>query len=272
MKNLVLFIALAMSLSACTAQPTSLANLQTETFTVRGNCGMCKKAIEKSLKVDGVVKADWDQDTKIMTVSYDSTRISLDQIQRNIAAAGYDNDGQRGNDQAYANLPDCCQYDRTTPGSTTTPAEAAPASDSTMKAQINAVLLAYYAVKSALTKDDGKTVATEALQLLATLDEVDVSLMDAGQKSQYESLREKISFDAGHISETNNLKHQRDHFDTLSDNVWLLVKAFDANEQPVYRQFCPMVKKYWVSGDKAIKNPYYGKEMLTCGSVRETLQ
>ena len=43
------------------------------TFGVRGNCGMCKKTIEKAANsVDGVSKADWIKDKKMMMVSFDS--------------------------------------------------------------------------------------------------------------------------------------------------------------------------------------------------------
>lgn len=82
------------------------------TFKVWGNCEMCKETIVGSLKVDGIEKADWDVDSKIMSVTYDTSKISLDQIQKNIASVGYDNVVYRGNDSAYKNLPECCQYDR----------------------------------------------------------------------------------------------------------------------------------------------------------------
>jgi hypothetical protein len=32
-----------------------------------------------------------------------------------------------------------------------------------------------------------------------------------------------------------------------------------------------MKKAYWLSGDKVIKNPYFGSAMLTCGTITETL-
>ncbi|MBI3519242.1 MAG: heavy-metal-associated domain-containing protein [Bacteroidetes bacterium] len=84
----------------------------TSTFKVWGNCEMCKETIESSLKVDGITKADWNVDSKIMTVTYDETKISLDQIQKNIASVGYDNEKYKGDDKAYENLAGCCQYDR----------------------------------------------------------------------------------------------------------------------------------------------------------------
>ncbi len=91
---------------------TSVAANTTENIKVWGNCEMCKKTIEGSLKVKGVAKADWNVDTKIMNVSFDSTQINLDQIEKNIASVGYDNEKYSGDINAYKNLPECCQYER----------------------------------------------------------------------------------------------------------------------------------------------------------------
>ncbi|MHB8260581.1 MAG: heavy-metal-associated domain-containing protein [Bacteroidia bacterium] len=85
---------------------------KTSTFKVWGNCKTCKKNIEGSLKVAGIIKANWDTETKLMVVTYDSTQINLNQIKKNIAAVGYDNDAYKGDDAAYADLATCCQYDR----------------------------------------------------------------------------------------------------------------------------------------------------------------
>ena len=85
---------------------------KTEQIKVYGNCSMCKKHIETSLKVDGVAKADWDKKTKILAVTYDSSKISNDQIQKNIAAVGYDTEKYKADDKAYSGLDECCQYER----------------------------------------------------------------------------------------------------------------------------------------------------------------
>jgi len=82
------------------------------TFKVWGNCEMCKDAIENSLVADGITAADWGMETKLIAVTYDSTKITLDQIEKKIAGAGYDNVAYKGDDNAYANLPGCCKYER----------------------------------------------------------------------------------------------------------------------------------------------------------------
>jgi hypothetical protein len=43
------------------------------------------------------------------------------------------------------------------------------------------------------------------------------------------------------------------------------------NTSTLYQQYCPMKKAYWLSETPTIKNPYYGKEMPTCGKTTETL-
>lgn len=86
--------------------------ISTAQFKVWGNCEMCKETIEGSLKVEGISKAEWNTETKEIQVTYDSTKITLDQIQKNIAAAGYDNEKYKSDDKAYHSLPECCQYER----------------------------------------------------------------------------------------------------------------------------------------------------------------
>ena len=81
-------------------------------FGVRGNCGMCKKTIEKAAnKVEGVANAFWDVDKKKIAVSFDATKTNQMAIHNAIAASGYDTDKVAGNEEAYKGLPGCCQYD-----------------------------------------------------------------------------------------------------------------------------------------------------------------
>ena len=86
--------------------------ISTSTFTVWGNCGMCEETIENSLKMKGVKSSDWNSDTKIIKITYDSSKITLDQIEKKIASVGYDNVKYKGDDKAYSSLHECCQYDR----------------------------------------------------------------------------------------------------------------------------------------------------------------
>ncbi len=100
-------ILLAVSLTSCAP-----SNTKTETFKVWGNCGMCKETIEASLKTEGVVKANWNKDSKMIAITYDTLKTTLDEIHTKIAASGYDTEKLKGDDEAYSNLHECCQYKR----------------------------------------------------------------------------------------------------------------------------------------------------------------
>lgn len=81
-------------------------------FGVRGNCGMCKKTIEKAANgVEGVSSANWDVDKKKIDVSFDDTKTDEMTIHNAIAASGYDTEKATGDLGAYDNLPGCCKYD-----------------------------------------------------------------------------------------------------------------------------------------------------------------
>ena len=90
------------------------AQAKTEKFDVKGNCSMCENRIEKAAKsVDGVTKADWNQETKIMEVSYDESKASVHKVQMAIAEMGHDTPMHKAKDEVYNALPACCKYDRT---------------------------------------------------------------------------------------------------------------------------------------------------------------
>jgi hypothetical protein len=89
-----------------------IASAKTEKIKVWGNCSMCKAHIEKAAKADGVSKASWDKDSKLLTLVYEPSKVKSDDIQKKIAAAGYDTEKFKGDDKAYAKLDACCQYDR----------------------------------------------------------------------------------------------------------------------------------------------------------------
>ena len=88
------------------------------TFTVYGNCGMCKKRIEKAaLSVDGVKEANWDVETKVLSVKFSDitfgeNNYSINTVSEKIAAVGHDTQFNKASKDDYNALPGCCQYDR----------------------------------------------------------------------------------------------------------------------------------------------------------------
>lgn len=86
---------------------------KTENIKVHGNCDMCKEKIEGSLKKkDGVISKRWDSKTQMLSVTYDASKITIQDIGKKIAAVGYDNEHAKATDETYNKLHHCCQYER----------------------------------------------------------------------------------------------------------------------------------------------------------------
>jgi periplasmic mercuric ion binding protein len=96
--------------SAQVSNSSKAVTIKTETIKVSGNCGSCKARIEKAAKTDGVSKADWSDETKLLTVVYDSNKVTIDNIEKKIAAVGHDTPKYKADQKAYDNLPGCCKY------------------------------------------------------------------------------------------------------------------------------------------------------------------
>lgn len=80
---------------------------------------------------------------------------------------------------------------------------------------------------------------------------------------------------AGQIIEAGNIDKQRAVFALLSNEFIALLKETGLDSGKLYILHCPMVfhdkGAYWLSSSKEIRNPYYGEDMLNCGSVKEAV-
>lgn len=145
------------------------------------------------------------------------------------------------------------------------------AQDAKVSPLLSPLLTSYYNIKNALISANSPEAASHAGEFLKILNGVDMKALTNSDMEAFMSLQDKLAFDARHISESKDLTHQREHFANFSANFFKLAKAVKLTEQPVYYAYCPMKKSYWLSADAAIKNPYFGNQMLTCGKVTETL-
>ena len=104
MKHLLLFIFLATGMLATAQKKAEIA------FQVSGVCGMCEDRIERALDVPGVIMADWDVESKKLTIAYKTKKISEKAIHQLVADAGHDTDQIKATDEVYANIHGCCKY------------------------------------------------------------------------------------------------------------------------------------------------------------------
>lgn len=87
--------------------------LVTEEIYVFGNCGMCKARIHKAgNSIESVASVDWNIDSKMLKVTYDSSKISIAEIEEKMAEVGHDTHNEKTASDVYEALPGCCQYER----------------------------------------------------------------------------------------------------------------------------------------------------------------
>jgi hypothetical protein len=139
-------------------------------------------------------------------------------------------------------------------------------------ADLSPILTNYYHLKDALVAGDAAAAASAAGEMLKTINGVDMGSMAPADHTAFMALQDKLAFDARHISESKDINHQREHFVSLSTNLYKLAKQVKLSSQPIYEDYCPMKKAYWLSGDTAIRNPYFGSVMPDCGKVAATIQ
>ena len=102
------------------------------------------------------------------------------------------------------------------------------------------IVKGYLSLKNALTADKTKDAATAATALEATFKSFNKTALTVEQKKTFEDVEDDAREHAEHIgSNGGNIAHQREHFDTLSKDIYALVKAFGAG-QTLYQDFCPM--------------------------------
>ncbi|WP_407402492.1 DUF3347 domain-containing protein [Chryseobacterium sp.] len=123
----------------------------------------------------------------------------------------------------------------------------------------------YISIKSSLVADDAKKTSMEATQFLKTITAIkSTSISDKSKKS--------LELSAKSISAAKNIAEQRKSFYKLSDLMIEVANENSVSDKTIFVQFCPMAKGSWLSNEKQIANPYYGKSMLTCGSVKSEIK
>ena len=141
---------------------------------------------------------------------------------------------------------------------------------------VKGIVDAYLQVKNAFFTDNSAAAATAASTLEKAFKDLDKGTLASNRKKTFEDIAEDAIEHAEHISKNSGkIAHQRTHFKMLSEDMYDLVKAFGV-EQTLYKDFCPMYNEgkgaYWLSETKEIRNPYLGKKMPDCGTVKEEIK
>ena len=273
------FLAASIFLISCGVK---IPHAKTESVKIQGNCGMCKETIEGAVYKKKEAKTDWNVDTKIAKITYDSTKTTVDAILKRVALAGYDSEVFLAPDEAYNKLQNCCKYERTTKpainvqdilihnqvvGQDTLVPE--------VKNQLTALFESYFELKDALVMTDGNMASAKSKKLLEEIRKVKMEASGDKQHVVWMEVMDALALDSENIGKQTDPKNQRKYFAALSLNMYKLIKVSKV-DYTVYYHHCPMDNEgkgaYWLSKESTIKNPYYGSQMMSCGKTVETIK
>ncbi|WET70061.1 DUF3347 domain-containing protein [Sphingobacterium sp.] len=269
-----------------------IKNAKTATVKIFGNTPAVKTIIEKEGKDGQFAKVDWNQTTKLAVVTYDSSKTSADEVLKRIALAGFDNEKFLAPDDAYVQLAKAEQYERAlkpalkngtehqvdhtnhSQGVQTTIQPSANTKSADEKTAFAQLTNLYFALKDALVKTDAVAAAAQAEAFQAAIKAVDMNKLSHDEHTVWMKVMNKLATDAAGITKNKDVAKQRVAFASLSNTLYELLKVSKV-DGPIYYQHCPMFNEgkgaHWLSKENAVKNPFFGAQMISCGSTVETL-
>ena len=144
------------------------------------------------------------------------------------------------------------------------------------KEKFQQIIEAYLNMKNLLVVDDLEKIDNSISVMKEKVNSVSWQLFKDGGKKAWKQHAELYNTKLDEMAHVEGLEEKRSYFNHISEIVYCSIKSFDlADEQKLYTAFCPMAFNgkgaYWISETKEIKNPYFGKMMLTCGNIKEKL-
>ncbi|MDH7447884.1 efflux RND transporter periplasmic adaptor subunit [Aquimarina sp. 2201CG14-23] len=137
--------------------------------------------------------------------------------------------------------------------------------------ELMTILPSYFLLKDALVADDAGTTISLSKKLLTELKSMNIETLKTNEQAKVTKSIKMVEA----ISQQKNIVDQRRFFVTLNENLIALIKNIENLPNVLYIQECPMADQnrgaIWLSKEVEIRNPYFGSEMLTCGSIVDTL-
>ena len=129
--------------------------------------------------------------------------------------------------------------------------------ESALMEPIKSVLDHYLMIQTELAKDSLKGV-----------DEHANAIGKAVAGDEMKMLSPDVAKQAETLAKAKDLKAAREAFKPLSTSLIKYLADSKAGKGTYHEAYCPMVKASWLQKETQIRNPYMGKEMLTCGTLK----
>jgi hypothetical protein len=135
----------------------------------------------------------------------------------------------------------------------------------------------YYHLKDALVLSNDTMAVASANLLQKGAEGLQLKELQADSSiiGMAEGYVQTVSSEAKALTQEEGIEKKRKSFQMISDAMYDLVRTIRFDKEVVYHQFCPMAFNdagaYWLSATNDIKNPYFGKKMLSCGEVKDSI-
>jgi len=129
--------------------------------------------------------------------------------------------------------------------------------ESNLPAPAKSIFSHYVKIQTELSKDSTKGVDEHANEIAAAI-----------KTDSKKSFPPEVAKQATEVAQAKDIKAAREAFKPLSESVMKYLEANKAEKGNYYEAYCPMAKAGWVQAGRAIKNPYMGKSMLSCGELK----
>lgn len=143
--------------------------------------------------------------------------------------------------------------------------------------KMDSFLQVYYQLKDAMVDADSIAARKISGIMLNKANMIPLKrITDSLRRTQAQKEISGLLVELTRLQHSETLEAMRSNFELISGATYRLIKNVGLKDVTVYRTFCPMAHNdqgaYWLSSSSAIRNPYFGHKMMTCGLVKETLQ
>lgn len=115
----------------------------------------------------------------------------------------------------------------------------------------------YFQIQTALARDSLEKVAVNAQ-----------ALAEVVRKDASGAFSPQLAEQAAAVARANDLAAARQPFKAVSGYLIQYLRAADVPAGTVHEVHCPMKNLNWLQADTTVRNPFLGRTMLGCGTLR----
>ena len=119
------------------------------------------------------------------------------------------------------------------------------------------VLEHYVAIQKELARDSLKEVSENAS-----------AIAKAVKAEESKNFPPEFAKQADTLAQARDIKKAREAFKPLSESLVKYVAERKVGKGTYHEAYCDMARASWLQTEKEVRNPYYGKAMLDCGTLK----